>query len=149
MGTAHEDLEGEQVSNQNGTKHASLYDFRDLDLMLTIEDRADDEGWAATNDLASSLGFGDNLLPLSSRLNWMRRYGMLEFKPKDRVWRLTDGGLRVVQARLKAAQSRTLEALPEEAMVEVMANVTSRFHHGSPMIANMLRREFLYGTHRP
>jgi hypothetical protein len=27
-----------------------------------------------------------------------------------------------------------------------MANITSRYHHGSPMMAHLLRREFLFGT---
>jgi len=123
-----------------------MYDFRDLDLMLTIEDRADKEGWVETAELASTLGFGEALQPIGIRLAWMRRYGMVDFRPKEHRWRLTDGGLRVVEARLKAAASKRIEALPDEAMVEVMANITSRYHHGSPMVAHMLRREFLYGT---
>lgn len=131
---------------RNGTrKHASLYDFRDLDLMLTIEERADDEGWAATSDLASSTGFGDNLLPLSRRLAWMRKYGMLDFDERKRVWRLTDGGLRVVKAKLKAASHPT-DKVPDEALVEVMADITARYWQADGMTAIMLRREFAYGT---
>jgi hypothetical protein len=78
----------------------------------------------------------------------MRRFGMLEFERKERFWRLTDGGLRVMEARLKAAQTRALEAIPREAMVDVMANVTSTYRHADPMLAHMLRREFDYGTRR-
>lgn len=139
------------ASSRNGkTKHASLYDFRDLDLMLTLEDRADEDGWTPTAELASSLGFGDELRAIGIRLGWMRRYGMVEHKDKpDSIWRLTDGGLRVIDARLRAAQTKSIEKLPDEAMVEVMANVTSRFHHGSPMLAHLLRREFMFGTQRP
>jgi hypothetical protein len=129
-------------------KGATLYDFRDLDLMLKVEERADNNGWAPTSDLASSLGFDDDLRPLGIRLAWMSRYGMVENQRHGTasLWRLTDGGLRVIDARLRAAQSRSIEALPDESMVQVMANITSRFHHGSPMMAHMLRREFLFGT---
>lgn len=137
------------MTRRNGNrKHATLYDFRDLDLMLKIEDAGDNDGWVETADLASSLGFGDDLGPVGQRLSWMRRYGMLDRDDKLHTWRLTDGGLRVIEARLRAAQARTIEALPDEAMIEVMANVTSRYHLGSPLIASMLRREFLYGTKR-
>jgi hypothetical protein len=127
-------------------RRATLYDFRDLDLMLKIEDEADAEGWIETARLAESLGFGENQMPISRRLSWMRRYGMLDYDLREPRWRLTDGGVRVIEAKLKAAQARTIDALPDEAMVEVMANIGSRYHLGSPMIAAMLRREFLYGT---
>lgn len=137
------------MPRQNGNrKHASLYDFRDLDLMLMIEERADEDGWAETADLASSLGFDDSLQPLGIRFAWMRRYGILDHNAKERTWRLTEGGLRVVEAKLRAAQSRTIEAIPDESLIDVMANVTRRYHHGDPMIATMLRREFMFGTQR-
>jgi hypothetical protein len=139
-------MEGNRPMSKNGRqRHASLYDFRDLDLLLTIEDRADNEGWASTADLASSVGFGDNLLPLSRRLAWMRKYGMLEFRDKERLWRLTDSAIRVVEAKTAAA-TKSIERLPDEALVEVMADVTARYWRGSPMVATMLRREFMYGT---
>lgn len=135
---------------RNGHKHASLYDFRDLDLMLTLAERADEDGWAPTHDLASSFGFGDELQALGIRLGWMRHYGIVERKPDTggSLWRLTDGGERVVQAKLRAAQAKTIEAIPDESLIDVMANVTRRYQHGDPMIATMLRREFMYGTHR-
>lgn len=140
------------MAGPNGTRrHASLFDFRDLDLMLKLEAEGDAEGWVETEAMARALGFDDDRQPIAIRLAWMRRYGMIEkppnAKPSDPTrWRLTEGGLRVIRARVKASQFRTIEALPDEAMVEVMANVTSRYHLGSPMIATMLRREFLYGT---
>lgn len=127
-------------------RHATLYDFRDLDLMLKIKAEANDEGWVETADLATELGFGEDRLPIAQRLSWMRRFGMLEFDDKARMWRLTDGGERVTEARLRAAQSKSIERLPDEQMIDVMAKVTERYIHGSPMIATMLRREFAFGT---
>lgn len=138
------------MARSNGRrKGASLYDFRDLDLMLKIEERGDDEGWSPTADLASSFGFGDELQSLGIRLAWMRQYGMVERRNEKpgSSWRLTQGGVRVVEAKLRAASMRELQALPEEAMIEVMANITARYHQADPMTAHMLRREFAYGTH--
>jgi hypothetical protein len=134
------------MSSRNGHRHATLYDFRDLDLMLKIEDEGDNDGWVEAAALAASLGFGEDVRPVAQRLSWMRRYGMLERHKDAGDWRLTDGGLRVIEARLRAAQSRSIEKLPDEAMIDVMANITSRYHHGSPMMAHLLRREFLFGT---
>jgi len=127
-----------------------MYDFRDLDLMLTIAERGDDEGWVTNDDLASSFGFGDSLRPLGIRLAWRRRYGMVEHKThnRDSLWRLSPGGWRVVEAKLKAAQARTLGTIPDEAMVDVMADITARFQRGDSMLAVMLRREFAFGTQR-
>ena len=133
------------MPRRNGTRHATLYDFRDLDLMLKIEAEGNDEGWLDTENLARSLGF-DEPLKVTSRLSWMRRYGMLEFDDKHRLWRLTPGGHRVTQAKLRAGTASTIEQLPDEAMVEVMANIGSRYRLGEPMIGHLLRREFLYGT---
>ena len=76
----------------------------------------------------------------------MRRYGMLEFDERRKMWRLTPAAERVTEARLRAAASTQIEELPDEVMVEVMSKVTQRYMHGSPLVATMLRREFQYGT---
>jgi len=127
-------------------ERATLYDFRDLDLMLSLEAEADEEGWAETEQMARALGFGDELAPISRRFAWMKRYGILEFDAKRKMWRLTPAGERVTKARVRAATSNGIEKLPDEAMIDVMAKVTQRYWHGSPMVATMLRREFLFGT---
>jgi len=134
------------VSRNGGKKRASLYDFRDLDLLLKIEAEADDEGWVETEHAARALGFGDEQRPLGIRFAWMRRYGMLEFDERRKMWRLTPAAERVTEARLRAAASTQIEELPDEVMVEVMSKVTQRYMHGSPLVATMLRREFQYGT---
>jgi len=126
--------------------HSTVYDFRDLDLMLKLEAEG---GEAQTWELTEALGFEEeDRQGLAIRLAWMKRYGMLEFDKERRLWRLSKGGERVTRARLKAATSTRIEELPDEAMVEVMANVTSRYRHGDELVANLLRREFLFGTQR-
>jgi hypothetical protein len=115
--------------------------------MLKLEQEADDEGWIETEYLANAMGFnGDHHRHVGIRLGWMRRYGMLERDEQKGLWRLTPGGQRVIAARLKAASQRQLEALPDESMVEVMANVAARYHFTDSMTAHLLRREFLFGT---
>ena len=124
---------------------ASLYDFRDLDLLLKLADEADEEGWVEIGEMADAIGVKDNR-SIGSRFAWMKRYGMLDYDEKRKLWKLTPAAERVTQARLKAAAARQLQELPEEQMVDVMASVTTHWSYASPMTAAMLRREFLYGT---
>jgi len=132
------------VSGQNG-RGASLYDFRDLDLMHKIAA----EGSVKTEELALAIGLGDDHNSnVGIRLAWMRRFGMTRRDPKSGLWSLSRGGERVVEARLRAAALDELQALPEEAMVATMASVVSRYRLLDSMTATMLKREFMFGTQR-
>jgi DNA-binding IclR family transcriptional regulator len=132
--------------SRNGKPHASLYDFRDLDLMLAIAEGA--EGISST-DLAEAIGLGEEGARAAGiRLSWMRRYGMVKFDDDKRLWTLTRGAERVTEAKLRAAAAKTIDAVPDESLVDVMAHVTTRWRLGDPMNAQLLRREFLFGTQR-
>lgn len=134
------------MAGRNGKRHATLYDFRDLDLMLKLDAEG---GSAETWEIAEALGFSEaDRQGIAIRLSWMTRYGMLKFDAERRIWSLSKGGERVVNARMKAAAAKQIEALPDESMVEVMASVATRYRLGDPMIADLLRREFLFGTQR-
>ena len=122
----------------------SMTEFRDLDLMLKLKD----SGPMQSKDLAAECGFDELGSHLGRRLGWMHRYGMVERDPKRKEWSLTEAGGRVVWARKRAALMSELEKLPAEELIEVMAAVTARYRLGDPMIATMLRREFIFGTRR-
>lgn len=127
------------------THHASVYDFKDTDLMVKV---AASGAGISSADLATDLGWdnGDGTRAIGMRFAWMKKYGMLDYDEKNHLWLLTDGGERVIAAHKAAALTQVIEAVPDESMVEVMAHVTSRFRLGDPMMAHLLRREFLYGT---
>lgn len=136
-----------KATNPHG---ATLFDFRDTELMIKIAEEANgSRKGIATSELAEALGFeeGDNR-PMGMRLGWMRKYGMVLFDENERTWRLSAGGRRVVEARVRSREIEVVDKLPDEAMVEVMAHVTSRYRHGQSTLAHLLRREFLYGTQR-
>jgi hypothetical protein len=122
----------------------TVYDIRDLDLMLRLQDLTS----VTAKDLAGEMGVnGDSDgHVIAARLAWMRRYGMLDLTPKSREWSLSEGGRRVTSAQLRAAAKSQIESVPDEEMVEVMAHVTSRVRLGDRMTAAMLRREFQYGS---
>lgn len=128
-------------------RHATLYDFRDLDLLQKIAAESNGQG-ISSKEFADLLGFEEEARPIGIRLAWMKRYGMVAFDDKERTWSLTPGAERVVQAQIKARQITVVQKLPDEAMVDVMAHITSRYQHGEGMLAHMLKREFLYGTQR-
>ena len=124
-----------------------MYDLRDLDIMFKLADLNTHEGYE-TGDIAESLGFPaeEGRRHVGIRLAWMRRYGMIAFDDQHKLWSLSKGGKRVVQAHELAPTLRALESLPDEAMIDAMAQITSRFQRGDSMLGNMLRREFRYGT---
>lgn len=125
---------------------ATLYDFRDLDLMFLLAEA--ENGGVPSGELAETMGFDaeTGAANVGRRLAWMKRYGMVVNDETHHTWKLSRGGVRVVQAHELAPALRAIEAMPDEQMVEVMAHVTSRFQRGDSMLGNMLRREFMYGT---
>jgi hypothetical protein len=126
-------------------RRLTLYDFRDLDLMMKLEETGGASG-ATTAEFAEALGMGDEVLAVRGRSSWMRRYGMIDYNEETRLWTLSDGGERVVSAKLRAAAAKTVDTVPDESMIDVMAHVTSRYRQGDEMMATMLRREFAFGT---
>jgi hypothetical protein len=123
---------------------ASLYEYRDLDLMMTLH--AEGNGGMTSAQLADVLGISDGAQGVAVRASWMRRFGMFDYDERSGLWSLSGGGLRVVEAKRRAALLRQVEDVPEEGLVDIMSHVTARFRLGDPMTAHMLRREFVFGT---
>jgi hypothetical protein len=122
---------------------AGLMEFRDLDLMLAV----DLNGGLTSAGLSEVLGLGgEGTQGAAVRAAWMRRFGMFDFDEKAKLWTLTPSGQRVVQAKRQAASLKAVERVPDESMVDVMSHVAARYRLGDPMMANLLRREFLFGT---
>jgi len=118
-------------------------EFRDLDLMLAVEK----DGGLTSHGLSEALGLGGaGVQGAAVRAAWMRRFGMFDFDEQAKCWILTPSGQRVVKAKRQAAALGAVERVPDESMVDVMSHVTARYRLGDPMMANLLRREFLFGT---
>ena len=132
---------------QSSNHHASVFDFKDTDLMVKVA--AQGASGISSGELAAELGWGDNhdgVRAIGMRFAWMKKYGMLKYDDKTHLWVISDGGERVIAAHKAAAMKDVLDPVPDEGMIEVMAHVTSRFRLGDPMMAHLLRREFIYGT---
>jgi hypothetical protein len=130
--------------------HARLTDFRDLDLLIRFAE-GDELGRLSSTDLAELVGLpaeNGGGQAMGVRLAWMKRYGFVVYDDKEHVWALSSAGRRVSEAHLRASAQKTIQAVPDESLVEVMAHVTSRFRLGDPVNAHLLRREFLFGTQK-
>ncbi len=123
----------------------SLYDFRDMDVMLKLQGAG--ATGATSRELADEMGLGDDgAAPVGTRMAWMRRFGMVAFDPKRKLWSLSRGGERVLSAKRRAALKSLVDEMPEGELIEAMAYITNRYRSGDPMTAAMLRREFMFGT---
>ena len=129
-------------------EHATLYDFRDVDIMHKLAESRN--GGVDVHELAGMLGFEseEGGRAVGMRMVWMKKYGMVAYDERNKHWSLSRGGDRVVEAQLRAPELRVVEKMPDEKMIEVMALVTSRFQRGETMLGHMLRREFAFGTKR-
>jgi len=111
-----------------------------------------DEGASGVTsaELSQALGMDDERghHSLGIRFAWMRRYGMLDYDEKAHVWTVTSSGERVMEARSRAARVKKAPVIPEEEAVEHIARITALYRLGDPMVATMIRREFMYGTDR-
>lgn len=125
---------------------ATIYDFRDIDLMLRLAEEPD----IPATELAQAVGLDDEggTQALGRRLGWMKRYGFVAYDEKQHRWSLSKAGERITESQLRAAQVKALDSIDDEAMVNVMAHVTSRYRHGDAVVAQLLRREFVFGTQK-
>jgi hypothetical protein len=128
--------------------HVSVYDFKDTDLMAHLAATSALGLTAAETAEAMGLNPEEGTRAVGMRFAWMKKYGMLSYDEKTKLWSLTNGAERVMTAQKTAAMTEVIERFPDESMVEVMANITSRYRLGDPMTAALLRREFVYGTAR-
>jgi hypothetical protein len=123
----------------------TLYDFRDIDLLMKLAHEG--ASGATASEMSEALGFNSTgAQSVGVRFAWMRKFGMLSFDPEKHIWSVSAGAERVIAAHEKAAGIKKVESIPDEQLVDVMSHVTSRWRLGDPMIADMLRREFLFGT---
>jgi hypothetical protein len=130
---------------ESGSRHLTLYDFRDVDLMHKVADEGGAQG-VTSKELAEALGMADDVQAVAIRSSWMRRFGFFDYDHERRLWRLSRGGERIVESDVKASTVDRLAEVPDEELVDVMAHVTSRYRHGDALTATLLRREFVYGT---
>jgi hypothetical protein len=131
-----------------GKKRTSikLTEFEDIEFLHKLQDVADDDGYATSAELAVELKI-DNDCParnVGSRMAWLKRYGVVELHPK-KGWRLTKIGDALVNGELNSYQRKSLSSMPEEQLLALTRQVSSRFQGAGDSAAQMMRRQFRYG----
>lgn len=124
----------------------TLADLSDRELLLTLEDVANDEGWATSAEVAEKLGI-DNPNPaqcVGSRLGWLKRFKIPmenEIKEGENFWRLPDEAIAILHPKKMAvAAQRALDDLSETQRVQVTEMLAREAARGSVPIAHMTRR---------
>lgn len=132
----------------------TLYDFSDMEFLHVLLDLATADGWVTTTELAEALRL-DVKHPnqnVGVRLGWLKRLGVVERDEEPHsetrwAWRLTEEGQAVMDARLRKREENLLEGLAPEMMVEITNYLTARYHRVGEATANLIRRQWLNGTH--
>jgi hypothetical protein len=135
--------------------HLRLGDLSDREILLTLMDVADHDGYADARDIAMQLAMiGDHPhRAVASRLSWLRRYGAVDreeepHKPEDggppvRRWRLTQIGEAIATGSLKRAQERALEEVGDDQLVLLTRLIAERARaSGSATSAKLAEREW-------
>lgn len=150
------------MARSRGAASLRLENYSDRELLHLIDNLADHEGWVLDEHLAERIGLrvsGMSDLELliytrrcvGIRLSWIKRLtGCVERHPdkKDYRWRLTDAGLAVVRAKLTSSLSNGLTQTDDANVLLALEVIGRRYTHAKPGSANLLRREWAYGTHK-
>lgn len=148
-----------------------LENFSDRELLHILNDVAKEypdveDGWVEVEVMAARLGLSKDGLSeeqfalharrcLTGRLSWISRLsGTVEKedvrgKTAPPRYRLTLVGKQVVSARLSADLTKRLqEGVTDYAALHALQALSRRFISADVGAANLMRREWIYGTHR-
>jgi hypothetical protein len=135
-------------------------DFSDRELLHILNDLADNEGWATTEEIADALHisppgrvtkdyrekYGKHCV--ATRYSWMVRYGWVERDPSRTKWRLTEIGEELMAGNLNKRIEDAISQLSSGDRILVMRRMTEAFRIDREEAATMLRREWLHGARR-
>ena len=134
-------------------KRLRILDFSDRELLAVIRD-ATNGGTTATSQSIAAAIWPDAADPdsdaafhgrsvVSSRLTWMRRYGLVD--RTDRDWHLTEIGKRVLDAKIGGSVGEYLSKTGELNLLAVLERISSRYTQVDDTAATVLRRQWQYG----
>lgn len=135
----------------------------DRELLYILNDVADEEGYATTEEIAERLGLtAKNKNPNTNvgvRLGYMRRIGLLI---RDRVvetdpevgrksfwaWKLTEAGEGFMSGRLSNPQRAVVESLKEAQLPDLSAAFALAYARSTTLGRHVSRRELFHGLHK-
>jgi hypothetical protein len=130
----------------------TIEDFSDVELLALVNDYADSDGYVTSEEMVLVIGLEAHENPkqcVSARFSWLARYGAMEKNPDETgSWRLSEVGKAMVKGTLNAREQRLLETLGDEKLLSLARGVTSRYRSTGATGAQLMRREWQYGTSR-
>lgn len=136
-------------TNPDAPESLRIDDFSDVELLALVNDNADQDGWVKTEEMVLAIGLDvkNATQCVGSRFAWLKRYGAVEKHPTDTLtWRLTGIGRAMVKANLSASEQRMLENLADDKLLSLARGVTNRYRSTTATGAQLMRREWRYGT---
>ena len=133
----------------DGPVSLKIDEFGDIELLALVNDTADPDGWVTTEEMALVTGIDakNALHCVGSRFAYLRRIGAME---KDlettKRWRLSPIGKAMVKGTLNAREARMLENLTDDKLLSLARGVTTRYRTTGATGAQLMRREWQYGT---
>lgn len=127
-----------------------LADMPDRELLHIVNDLADNDGWAAHEDMTKRLGISHKHPGncVGMRMGWMKKFGFVvsEWFDGERHYRLTQKGRDLMNGKLTTAVQKALDKMGEGDMMVLMRTATGRYRQMSPEAATMARREWQRGA---
>jgi hypothetical protein len=138
----------------------TLLDYSDREFLLLLEDVAEADGWADSEELAVRLDLKTRR-SAAQRLSWLARWGAVEKEhARDHTgnlryhrdgkpmytqrWRLTDAGRALAYGEIKARQRQALDRFGDEQLLELTRWLTGRTRDGG-MATKLALREWKHG----
>jgi hypothetical protein len=124
-----------------------LEDFADHELLYALEEHADADGTISSSELADALGLAGLEHPtnnVSSRLAWLKRYGIVYRDEDTKRWGFTPVGMNLMHGRLTAAQTRMLDNLDPDMLLILVQQVGGKLVTSHREAATMAAREWRY-----
>jgi hypothetical protein len=139
-----------------------LESYSDREILYLVNDLAGEEGWVDVEIMASRIGLSANGMSeaqlqlharrcVSVRLAWIRKLSGCVERHADKgslLWRLTASGHAVVTAKMTDALAARLDSMEEFASLAALDALSRRYRRADVKAANLMRREWVYGTHR-
>lgn len=132
-----------------------IIDYTDRELLHMLNDVADEEGWATTEQLVKAIGLvskdndpGRPRRSVATRFTWMRRFGWVERNEEHTAWRLTREGADLMNGSLRRGLQKSLKSMRDGDRVLLMREMATAYREAPRESAIMFRREWIHGTKR-
>lgn len=144
--------------------HLRLDEFSDRELLLALDDAADEEGFATSREIAAHVGLpgADPHRSVACRLSWLVRFGAVTREiARDEAgnirvrrsgevvhtqrWTMTEIGRALAFGSLRQRDLTALDRLDDAALLDLTSYVAGRSGGADPTTAKLVTREWKYG----